>query len=199
MDYPKEIIKKIYRNLPDELRAIVATPETAIINDTLAKENKLNREKRLALGDEITMRLLGVTTKDNFKESLKHRLQINDEVVEIILGAINSNMLSKIPEKTLKAQEEYAQEKLKTISLGPKEEIPTETPDLESLPPTKSSELEIPPANLPMIEPGETAHDPKPFTFSERTESVAKTATPNPQAKPVLGYSGKDPYREPLE
>lgn len=202
MDYPKEIIRKIYQSLPDELQVVVATPETVAFNDSISKNNSLNKEQRLALGDEITMRLLGITKKESFKENLKNRLQINEELVSKILNEINSNILSKIPEKTFVVQEEYAQTKLKEWLANPQitEQKVPENHDLESLPPTKTTELEVPPANLPMVEPGETVHDTAPVAPIVESPKVESQKVEIPKTPIQTGYvSGKDPYREPLE
>lgn len=211
MDYPKEIIRKIYQSLPDELQVVVATPETVAFNDSISKNNSLNKEQRLALGDEVTMRLLGITKKESFKENLKNRLQINEELVTKILNEINSNILSKIPEKVLTAQEEYAQAKLKEWLANPQitEQKVSENQDLESFPPTKTTELEVPPANLPMIEPGEVAHDtaPKALEVGSKEKGVGEGNTEVRGKEQEVGntntnqnaYSGQDPYREPLE
>lgn len=200
MNYPKEIFKDIYRSLPEELKNIVATPEISNINDEIAQKHKLNDEQRLSLGDEITMRLMGITTRNAFPENLKNRLQIKDEEILTILEDINSKILSKISEKVSIAQEEYSQTKIKN-NLSDM----TNTPNQEE--PTETTSIEIPPANLPMIEPGEVSHDTKPQmtppvveTKPTISQPAQKPSAPVPPKPVNIHYpTGQDPYREPLQ
>ena len=112
MLYSREIIKAIYRSLPEELNQVVAAPETAAANDEIARIYNLEKNQRLAMGDEITMRLLGVTTGSSFIPNLQTRLGVTLEIAQKIAGDIQTTVLAKVPEKILAAQENYARTKL---------------------------------------------------------------------------------------
>ncbi len=170
MTYSKEIIKKIYRSLPDELKQIVATEETSAINNNIAKAYNLNSQQRLEMGDEITMRLLGITSKEVFATNLGSRLKIDSEIAQKIANDVKTRILAKIPEKILIAQQEYVQAKI-----------------------TKPAVPEIAPVNLPMVESGEVAHDVPPARQG-LAGSQPKVSLPDYRYE-----GGKDPYREPLK
>lgn len=223
--YQKEFLKTIYVSLPDEISDAVASEETLNSLLKMGDEYQLNKEQRDFVLLETTMRMIGLTPKNKFQEKLEGELKVNSEIANKIANNIIAVVLSKIPEKVLVAQEEYAQVKLKEWQSKPQtiEQKVPENQDLESLPQIKTTELEVPPANLPMVEHGETVHDtkpvdsfvpPKPFippqtekpasapltqTPVQNQEPKPATPPPAPQIKPSSGYNGRDPYREPLE
>jgi hypothetical protein len=216
MAYSKQTIKELYRSLPDELKSIVATQEISSINDDIAKAYGLNTKQRLELGDEITMRLIGVTTGKNFASNLETRLGITPEITKKLEMEIENKIFSKIPNNILSSQEEYAQSKLKESSAYTTVNIPKIAPEMH-----------------PMVEKGEIAHDvPLPEERGEHTEpkeapapanlpteelrsapsipapEVRSITPPSPEPKqeekapepPKSSYApGQDPYREPIE
>ena len=222
MTYPKEIIKKVYRSLPSELAQIVGTQETSEINDKIAKTYNLSTEQRLKMGDEVTMRLLGLTPDKSFAENLKVRLKITPEVAQKITEEVKNRILSKVPEKILSAQETVRLKLEKTdgiivTTLKTKGDTIKESErgvinnkvTVPTAPAIKAS-----PPNLPVLEPdfaketlmvkkNEVAYDAAPTAQS--TEPLGKTAEPETKKEelktplPNYGYPpGKDPYREPL-
>jgi len=198
--YQKEFLKIIYTALPDEISDVIASEET--LNSLLKIEDdyKLSKEQRDSVLLETTIRIIGLTSKTKFQEKLEKELKINAVIAGKIANDIATVILSRIPEKILANQEEYAQAKLKEWQSKPQTQPIIETSDLESLSPTKTTELEVPPANLPMVEPGEIVHDSKPFVPPIQTSVQNQQPKPNIPTTPQTGYpGGKDPYREPLE
>ncbi|MCR4279205.1 MAG: hypothetical protein NUV78_00510 [Candidatus Zambryskibacteria bacterium] len=194
MNYSKEIIKKIYRNLPVELSQIVATQETSVINDEIAKKFSLTKEQRQEMGDEITTRLIGITPDEQFTINIETRLKVTREIAQKIVDEIGNRILSKISKQILSKQGKVAQEMLKS----------------ETTP--KSVSLEIHPNNLPVIEPGEVAHDvphveedtpvvgSRQQVVGEESKKEPTQAMPPAQKTPLTPHypGGLDPYREPL-
>ncbi|MBI2065743.1 MAG: hypothetical protein HYT68_01600 [Candidatus Zambryskibacteria bacterium] len=207
MTYSKEIVKKIYRSLPDELKQIVATQETSSINDETAQKYHLKTDQRLQMGDEVTMRLIGLTTENDFVKNIETRLKTTLEISQKIADDVKTKILSKAPEKLLRAQEEYAQTKLKEL---PQQTIAsTEISSAPLFNPTPTPKiLEIAPKNLPIVEPGEIAHDVRSESRSMNQESRTEigkedTKIEEPEIKNTpakdRGYpEDKDPYREPI-
>lgn len=219
MSYSKEIIKEIYRSLPDELKQVAATYETSIINDSIAKNNGLTTQQRLDMGDEVTMRLIGVTPAKKFTSNLESRLKIGADVAKKIASEIESQIVSSVPVNILDTQEEYIQSKLAKLK-----EITTS--------------LEIPPEDLPIVVPhpspkategktGEVVHDvaKQPTTnniqsttkpalkipnnlptdnnvpvFEREAENMKQEVSEIPKPITTAHYEpGQDPYREPIE
>lgn len=192
-----EQIKKIYRGLPDEMKDFVGSEEVSVIDDGIAKTYSLQIEQRRNLGDEVTLRLLGVTKGEELLGNIQTRLNISADVAAQISKDIDSKILSKIPANVLKAHDEYVQAGKLDISS-----------------PATTQSIEIPAEGLPMVEPGEAAHDTTPeekawmqgfkpeprgaATFVAPTIAVKAEEKPAPAA--VGAYpGGKDPYREPLD
>ncbi len=181
MPYSKEIIRKIYQSLPEVIAQVTATPETASINDGIAKTYGLNREQRLEMGDEVTMRLLSITSDRAFATNLETRLKVSSEVAQKIANDVKNQVLSKIPEKALIEQEGVVHNMVKDLSEN------------------------IAPANLPMVEKGETAHEvphveipntKKQEANNIQTSKEERVQTTQP-AKSAYA-NGQDPYREPF-
>ncbi len=139
------------------------------------------------MGDEVTMRLLGLTSGENFASNISSRLKIDSELAEKIANEIKTKILSRIPENILSEQEKKVKPALNE-SYAPI--INTDTPIVITQE-TKTEALEelkhrrevaqesgavikpVPP-NLPVLEPdfaqstlvvkeGEKAHDVPPL------------------------------------
>ena len=178
MSLSRENIKKIYKSLPEELNRVVATQETFAINDEVAKMYNLDKQQRLELGDEVTMRLLGLSSENDFVKNLETRLKTSPEISQKIADDVKSKILSKIPEKILRDQENR---------------VNIQAVKLSNIP-------EILPTNLPMVEKGEVVHE-VPHESPAR-QDLAGSGLEKPKMASVPDYryeKGKDPYREPLK
>jgi len=123
MLYSKETVRKIYRLLPQELMAVVATTQTSATNDQIALTFQLDQSQRLELGDEITMRLIGLTQSNNFSLNIACRLKISAEIADRIVLEVNNKIISKVPINILELQEKSASKEL-DIEQNAKSEIP---------------------------------------------------------------------------
>ncbi len=212
MTYPKEIIRKIYQSLPDELKSVVGTQETASINDEIAKAYRLNTKQRLGMGDEVTMRLIGVTTANSFISNLKTRLGISSEIAEKIKADVETKILSKVSVKVLHAQEEYSQSKLKETTttstklpevapeihpMVEKGEVAHNVPLAEEEEPSAASHKASAPANIPTQDPSEV-----PESIEELVEEPSTQPSANPVSKPepkITAQSASEPKKEEVQ
>lgn len=195
MDYPKEIVKKLYQTAPPEISEFVATPETSKINDEFAKDYGLDKEKRVALGDEVTNLLLGLTKKSEFPGSLEKRMAISRDIAGKISVGIQNLILSKIPEPVLTAQIDKANEALGN-SRANSPIITTKETKEEALQRLKQVRVEkenspapqMPakaPEIHPMVEEGERVHDTAPMTEKEKVEIKEPSAVVATEKSPI--------------
>ncbi len=209
MNYPKTLIKTLYRSLPDEINAVLDDPETLNSIAAAGKIGGLSKEQVNNLGSEITGLLMGLTLPDNFASVLVEKLGTSKEIASKLAANVAGNIISKIPENVMHAQLEYAQVKLKEL-------------------PQQAATPEVPPQTLPEVIPGQTAHEVphveikkpvlaqtpvislEPISTSLEHDIPAVTFNEPPKAQPEekklpdisfpqSNYKpGEDPYHEPL-
>lgn len=195
--YPRELIKELQYALPDEIRNIIASDETLSALGEIGDTYQLSIDQAGNLGYAVTMALLGLTLPEKFTPTLIEKLGVTNEIGTKISGAVAEKIFSKIPEKVLHAQGEYAQAKLG----GAKMEIPSEKPPI-NLPTSSALVPEIAPEMLPELVPGQTAHEVEKTTpvISAPVEAKDSGIVVISTEKEKLAYqAGKDPYREPTE
>lgn len=159
MNYPKKLVRSIYKTAPEEILEIVTSDETGETINTLGKRYDLTQEQIPLLTYEITLYLIGLTPKPEFKSSLIESIKISEEVAQSLISSLESSVFTKIPQETLNAQMESAQIKLKSF---PPEENPSST-----------NEIEIPPNILPIAIKEEIAQTP--ITLPQVTSAIEKS------------------------
>ena len=192
--YKNTLIKSLMVETPEEIKEVVASDTTLAALEEISELYQLSSDQRGLLGLEVTFALIGLTPKDKLTYVLQEKLQISEEISNGLFKAINEKIISEIPERTLLAQQEFAQKKLR-----------------ESVN-SSSSSLEFPPQNLPMVEKGEVVHDVPHFSVPATVPRPAQPFVPAPLPKSVVeeklskpiasapSYKpGEDPYREPAE
>ncbi len=183
----KEFIKKIYVFSPDVIQDAIVSDELTKKITELGSENGLSGAQKNLLGNEITLRLIGITKKDSFVKKLVDELKINEQVSSAIFDSFEKFIYSLVPEKVLIAQEEYVQSKINDAE-----------PSLQSVSEIKTEQIALAPTviadkhnDLPMVVAGERPKTA--LTFEERKKLV-----PNIPDNKVHYEGGKDPYREPI-
>ena len=183
MIYPKEIIKKIYRTLPDEINQVIATDETGAAIDEVTKKYNLSSEQRLSLGDEVTLTLLGITPLILFSSNIQNRLKIEKDVATNIENEISRDIFSKIDSEVFKLQEERA-----LTILNTKEPVINLTDHLEINPPEEEILLTAPKTETLIPVP----------SYTQTTTTTPEENLPAVIEPKKFGYGGGvDPYREP--
>ncbi|MHB0978318.1 MAG: hypothetical protein ACYC1K_02885 [Minisyncoccota bacterium] len=201
-----KIIQDQLNSLPLDVReSISRVPWKNKIKD-IAKREGLDEEKSTTLETETMFILFGFLSFDTYTENIIREIGLNEETANRISDSVYNEIVLEI-QKQFEMIEAISHKEI------PKMEIPTqpkitepkiETPAITPTP--KTTTIEIPPANLPMIEPGEVVHDTKPQTAPPVVETkptipqpVQKSSIPVPP-KPANSHypDGQDPYREPL-
>lgn len=202
MNYPKEKIKEIYRSLPENLSDLIDSDETLVSISQIAQENKLNPDQTNALGNEITMRIIGVTTKENFESEIQNKIIVDELQAKKLAFSIEQNILSKVSQEALEEQERLAQEKLMSVPL--KEEtlksIPDQKPETQEIAPRVIVEAGENKPSVNLIQPPvvQAPIELKPKEPTNIVESKLREVVAVP--KQTSSYpDGVDPYREPTQ
>ncbi len=191
-----QILQDQLRSVPKEIRAFLARDEWSNIVQKISQRNNFSAEQKTALENEVIFVLVGMDSRENFKENIRNTTGIQEFLAREIEYEIDENIFKKV-ESFLSTETEA--EPVQKISEN-KPVIP------EILTQQKVTAVEIPPANLPMIEPGEVVHDTKPQmtapvieTKPDVLQPTIKPSTSTPP-KPINNHypNGQDPYREPL-
>ncbi len=165
-----KLVEEQLKTLPPNLRqAIGVVPWKALVQD-IGKANALDVEQIASLEQETMFIIYGFENPNDYVSNVTKNIGISEDIAY----AIAESIVNKIFDPILKKSEEYA-----------KATTPTSVP-------------EIPPANLPMVEEGEVAHDApqiEPKALSQETKPELKVNASLPDYR---YESGKDPYREPL-
>lgn len=106
--HSKDLIKKIYSELPPEIEGVIASENTLNIFEEISGGNNLDYKQKGILVYETTMKIVGLST-GNFENTLKDKLQVTDVVAKNINSEIESKIFSLIPNETLVKQQARAQ------------------------------------------------------------------------------------------
>jgi len=204
-----KIIQDQLNSLPLSVRESVSrVPWKNKIKD-IAKREGLNEEKSTALETETMFILFGFLSFETYTENITREVGLNQEAAERVSDSVYNEIVLEI-QKQFEMIEAISQKEIPKIDnpvpskpLEQKIETPITTPA------SKTTTVGIPPANLPMIEPGEVAHDTTPkvsearITNQESGERDIEAETKNQEASDTntntkSAYKGADPYREPL-
>lgn len=171
MNETDKLIEEQLKTLPPNLQqAIGAVPWKALVQE-IGKANALDTEQIVSLEQETMLVVYGFENPDDYVLNIVREVGVSEEVAYTITGSV----ADKIFESILKKSEES--EKPVTPVAAPVS-IPT-----------------TPPANLPMVEKGEVAHD---VPHVEQPKPEVKPEQPKVSLPDYRYEGGQDPYREPL-
>ena len=185
MIYTREQIQSAYKRLPPEIHDLIMDNETMDLIANALEEAGLNEEQAALADSEILDAMYCLQSLDDAINNIAKLSNKNPNDLSKIRLVIQDNILNK-------------------YKIDIKDFIETNKT-------SKISTPEIPPANLPMVEEGEVAHEvphvestinPPPPKATEGQSNQQSTINQE-QAKvslPDYRYEGgKDPYREPLK
>lgn len=211
MNYPKELIKALYAELPDVLADAIVADQTIDTLDELAKAHSFNPAQRATLEDVVTNVLFGLQSPQSFIPELQNALGVDQPTASQIAEAVGKSIFSKIPEKILVTQEAAAQKKLKESMLQQAAPEPTSRQglidEIEHPQPAPERALGAPTQLMPQAAPVARTDSPASLAPAEPKpagaaanmigEKLAKVVAP--PVKSTAYPDGKDPYREPLQ
>lgn len=211
MNETDKLIEEQWKTLPPNLqRAIDAVPWKALAQE-IGKTNTLDAEQIVSLEQETMFIIYGFENPNDYVSNITKNIGISEEIAytiaESVVAKIFDPILKKSEEKKAMAEEpegpivitkETKKEALEELS---RRSMKSQNP-LASVP-------EIAPSNLPMVEPGEVAHDvahavpevgskKQEVSMRENTSQEVKTDSMK-VSLPDYRYGGADPYREPLK
>ena len=165
MNETEKLIAEQMKTLPQNLvQAINAVPWKTLVQE-IGRTNTLDAEQIASLEQETMFIIYAFEPSEDYIANIMREVRISEDVAYTIAESVADKIFDPISEKS----EEYENA------------------------PTSAGVPEIPPTNLPMIEPGEVAH--------EVPQIEPKTLSGKPMGVPLPDYryeGGKDPYREPL-
>lgn len=208
-----KILQEQITSAPREIRTFLAQGEWANVTQKISERNKFSPDQKTALDNEVIFILVGMDSRENFKENIRTTTGVQEFLAREIEYEIDENIFKKV--KSFLPTETEAQPAREISQNKPViPEIPTQQkvfePKIETPSIQKTTTVEIPPANLPMVEPGEVSHDTTPkvpearIMNQESGERDTEVRIKNQEASKAKtntksAYEGIDPYREPLD
>lgn len=201
-----KIIKDQLNSLPLDVRESISRVPWKDKIKYIAKREGLDEEKSIALETETMFILFGFLSFETYTENIMREVGLDQETASRISDSVYNEIILEI-QKQFEMIEAISQKQKEPPEVEPP--VPSKLPEQKTETPLiqKTTAVEIPPTNLPMIEPGEVVHDTKPQVATPvvKTEPAIppqptiKPSTPTPP-KPVNSHypNGQDPYREPL-
>lgn len=170
MNEDSNLIKEQFERLPEQLkRALDAVPWKSLVKE-IALLNKLSLEQIPIVERETMFILYGFQSPDDYVGNLMREAKIDEATAVAIAQEVDKRVLQAISQQV--------------------DTVPKETGGGSPLP-------EIVLDNLPMVEPGQTAHDVEPLKIEEKPAQASEVKV----RVPVPDYrypNDQDPYREPL-
>ena len=183
MNEQNKLIEDQFKRLPEALQKALNVVSWSSTVKEIAVLNKLNFEQVGTVERETMFVIYGFEKPEDYIGNVMREAQIDETTAITIAEAVNEKVLNVI---ALKAEEFEKQQPVA---------VPVSVP-------------EIPPVNLPAVEPGETAHAVEPLKESEKmpaqkpvTEDPKQAWARKPWSASEQAYKypdGKDPYHEPL-
>lgn len=93
--YTTQELNTLYFDLPFELKEFITSTQTARIVEEIADGHGLTVEQHMALGSEIGLALMGLTTPEETTKNIVARLEISSEQAEAILIDADEEILTK--------------------------------------------------------------------------------------------------------
>lgn len=203
MKFTKEQQKIAYKKLPENVRDFIFSNEVNDLIDEIKKELGLTEEESAVADAEILYSLIGL---QKLNESIEAIAKISNKKNQDFINVsqkLQIGIFDKIKTMGINLEEFVLSNKSKQTDLNlQNKSVP------ENI--SKTTTVEIPPANLPMVEPGEVVHDTTPkvpearIMNQESGERDTEVRIKNQEASKAKtntksAYEGIDPYREPLD
>ena len=170
--------------------------ETSDVIANYLKEVGLSDDQANFADGEIFNSLLGLQTLD---ASINNIIQLTGKRIEEL-----SNLKSKLQENIFSKYKELGvvqKVEEKVVVESEVQQIPIRKPEEKPVIINKQVE-NMPPPNLPMVEPNEVVHDVKPQETQNKVEIKIQEEPPvkdKPDPRNENYQAGKDPYLEPLK
>jgi len=202
MKFTKEQQRAAYKKLPEDVRDFVFSNEVNDLLDEIKKEIGLTEEQSVVADAEILYSLIGLQNLAvSIEEIAKASSKQSQDFIKIS-QKLQSGIFDKIKTMGINLEEFVLSNKSKQSDPNLQNKSAPENI-------SKTIAIEIPPANLPMIEPGEVVHDTTPkvseagITNHESGGKDTEVGIKNQEAIDTntnikSAYKGADPYREPL-
>lgn len=209
----KKIIEERANKLPAKVMAAIKSVLWVEKMIQIAKNNNLSEEKETLFITETTLLVFGIESPTKYPGNLGERVGLDDGTVIKIAKEVNEQIIMPI---TKMVEENNSEQKKETVPekkpepIAPTSAPPASASDSAKAMPNKQGSgmaMEIPPANLPMVEKGEIAHS-VPHVEQAKAQHVQParqdpvSVKPEPKVNvPLPDYrypEGRDPYREPL-
>ncbi len=186
-----KIIQDQYESLSEPLKQALQTVPWKDIVKKISADNDLNPASVEALELETMFVLYCFEEADDFEQNVFREIGVDSLKSKMVASKVIDLIFNPILEK-----------------LGPVAETEEESVAEEINESTENKWLEVAPNNLPMVEPGEVAHDttpeekafmdsPAPVVSSTPTPPVTTAEPEKPKIVSVPQYKDIDPYREP--
>ncbi len=203
-----KVLEQQINNAPEQIKKFLTEEKWVSVVGDIVKKDSLSAEQKTSLENEVLFVLIGLDLFSNLEKNIAESLSLEPILAKAIVVELEERIFKDI-KSFLPTEAETSTQTEKVIK----------TPDLGSLPPVKSTVLEIPPQlsivpegkvmdHLPPISPTQPKMqvDSRQETVDSQKIEIPKPIAPiiQPSKPPVfvpppVGYSGKDPYREPLE
>lgn len=174
MDYTDEQLTAKFKQLPEEIQAVVADQATEEKVFEIGQKHNLHIDKIGELVDEVGLVLLGLTKPTDFVGKLKNRLVIDQTSAEAIAAEVNTAIFLEI------------RDALKQLHNTPPNNLPTKDELLKA--------IENPPAAP--ASPPQSGGGPVSTSQGGPAPTVFEQKMTQPFSLTDSGYQGTDPYRE---
>lgn len=185
--------KETLNNMPEYVKNLPQPVQDLVFDGTwedrtaeIAKKYSLTDTQTDALTNNVLFVLIGLDTPDTFLGSMVSELSVS----KLLADQIVKDLENRVFDYALKFVEN--KEKKNQTATGPANIEPTLTRKTEN---ETSKTPEIKPENLPMVEPGEIAHDIPPLSaLPKAVENNEKISVPKymPSYKPVSAENKND-------
>lgn len=141
MQYTSQQLRKIYKELPEDIKEAIDNIDATYVIDEVGKKFNLHLDQISKLGEETGFVLLGVADPMEFVSNISEKLGIDKNIASQIVGEINEKIFVDIKESLREvhskprprietpAKEPVAPNLIKTIETG-KLEVPKKAMDI---------------------------------------------------------------------
>lgn len=197
MNFTPQQIKERYKTLPQNLRDVYFSEETAEKLTAIGKANNLRVDQIGLLADETGLVMLGLVSTSEYITNLAKRLEITSELAKQVAEEVTSQIFSQVREAMQKIHGVQKEQKLSASNTMPAITITQEktVPKTEKtmwqisalIHPQTSAPQPTPPIQKPEEKPTPPLQNPQNEIFEEKTkneshrsniETVKKTALP---------------------
>ncbi len=182
--------------LPDDIKAVLLSPELETKLDVVAEKYQLAPEQAVSLKTEVQLVLLGLEHIIDFAKNLTEELKIQKEQARAISQEVGSQIFLGVKEslKTLGEIIDILDSAVEDYKKEMAEQKETQTPTEQITPETI---LPPNPPDITLI----PEHTELGTIIDEKLSKIVRTPTEKVviSERPANTYKGNDPYREPTE